>query len=68
MAVPVNKEELQQAIETNYNKLENELSTIPVELTTVTDLEGHAKDTTITINKSFFMDHLFYYLKIRTIG
>ncbi len=50
MAVPVNKEELQKAIETNYNKLKKELSTIPVELTTVTDLEGHAKDTTMSIN------------------
>lgn len=50
MAVPVNKEELQKAIETNYNKLKKELSTIPDELTTVTDLEGHAKDTTMNIN------------------
>ncbi|MDR6736626.1 ClbS/DfsB family four-helix bundle protein [Sphingobacterium sp. 2149] len=50
MAVPVNKEELQKAIETNYNKLKKELSTIPVELTTTTDLEGHAKDTTMSIN------------------
>ena len=50
MAVPVNKEELQKAIETNYYKLKKELSTIPVELTTVTDLEGHAKDTIMSIN------------------
>ncbi|MCW8313130.1 MULTISPECIES: ClbS/DfsB family four-helix bundle protein [Sphingobacterium] len=50
MAVPVNKEELKKAIETNYDKLKNELSTIPDELTTVTDLEGHAKGTTMSIN------------------
>lgn len=50
MAVPINKEELQKAIGTNYNKLKKELSTIPVELTSIKDLEGHAKDTTMSIN------------------
>ncbi|WP_312091078.1 ClbS/DfsB family four-helix bundle protein [Chryseobacterium sp.] len=50
MAIPFNKEELQKAIETNYNKLKKELSTIPVELTSIKDLEGHAKDTTMSIN------------------
>lgn len=50
MAVPVNKEELQKAIEKNYNKLKKDLSTIPVEFTTTADLEGHAKDTTMSIN------------------
>lgn len=50
MAVLINKEELQKAIETNYNKLKNELSIIPIELTSIKDLEGHAKDTTMSIN------------------
>ncbi|MFG4001232.1 ClbS/DfsB family four-helix bundle protein [Flavobacterium aquidurense] len=50
MAVPTNKEELQIAIKTNYNKLKKELSGIPVELTTITNLEGHAKDTVMSIN------------------
>ena len=50
MAVPVNKEELQKAIDTNYKKLKNELATIPVKLSSVRDLEGHAKDTTMSIN------------------
>ena len=50
MAVPANKQELQIAIETNYNKLKKELSDIPVELTNVQNLEGHAKDTVMSIN------------------
>lgn len=50
MAVPTNKEELQIAIKTNYNKLKKELSGIPVELTTIANLEGHAKDTVMSIN------------------
>lgn len=50
MAVPANKEELQNAIKTNYNKLKKELLSIPVELTTTPNLEGHAKDTLISIN------------------
>lgn len=50
MAVPANKEELQTAIKTNYNKLKKELSDIPVELTNVQNLEGHAKDTVMSIN------------------
>lgn len=50
MAVPANKEELQIAIETNYSKLKKELSTIPVELTSISNLEGHAKNTMMSIN------------------
>lgn len=50
MAVPTNKEELQIAIKTNYNKLKKELATIPVELTTNPNLEGHAKNTVMSIN------------------
>lgn len=50
MAVPANKKELQDAIETNYNKLKKELATIPLELTTISNLEGQVKDTTMSIN------------------
>ena len=50
MAVPVNKEELQNAIKINYNKLKEELLSIPHELTTVPNLEGHMKNTTMSIN------------------
>ncbi|PIF53635.1 ClbS/DfsB family four-helix bundle protein [Flavobacterium sp. 2] len=50
MAVPVNKEELQNAIKINYNKLKKELLSIPHELTTVPNLEGHMKNTTMSIN------------------
>lgn len=50
MAVPVNKDELLQAISTNYGKLKNELLTIPYELTTAKELEGHSKGTQMSIN------------------
>lgn len=50
MAVPTNKEELQKAISTNYEKLIAELATIPKELWTPKNLEGHAKGTTMSIN------------------
>ena len=50
MAVPANKQELQIAIETNYSKLKKELSDIPVELTSIPNLEGHAKNTMMSIN------------------
>lgn len=50
MAVPANKDELQIAIKTNYNKLKKDLSDIPVELTTILNLEGHAKGTMMSIN------------------
>ncbi len=50
MAIPTNKEELQNAININYDKLKKELSTIPVALTTIPELEGHAKGTLMSIN------------------
>lgn len=56
MAVPTNKDELLNAIETSYNKLKTELLTIPEELTTLPELEGHSKDTLMSIN------HLVSYL------
>lgn len=50
MAVPQTKEELLKAISTNYEKLKRELETIPVELTEIKELEGHAKGTQMSIN------------------
>ena len=50
MAVPVNKKELILAISTNYKKLKKELENIPIELTTLKDLEGHSKGTLMSIN------------------
>ncbi|MFW2565744.1 ClbS/DfsB family four-helix bundle protein [Aliarcobacter butzleri] len=50
MAVPVNKKELILAINTNYKKLKKELENIPIELTTLKDLEGHSKGTLMSIN------------------
>lgn len=50
MAVPQNKEELLNAISTNYQKLKKELSTIPCEQTTLKELDGHSKGTMMSIN------------------
>lgn len=51
MAVPTNKQELQAAIEINYSKLKKELLAIPEELSTISNLEGHAKGTKTNINQ-----------------
>ncbi len=50
MAIPKNKEELATAISENYEKLKTELSAIPVKLTTGKELEGHAKNTLMSVN------------------
>lgn len=50
MAVPINKEELQKAIISNYTKLKKELLTIPFEKTSINELEGHSKGTLMSIN------------------
>lgn len=50
MAVPGNKEELLKAIRENFSKLNKELSTIPYEMTTVQELQGHSKNTLMSIN------------------
>ena len=50
MAVPTNKEELQKAITENFSKLIKELSTIPYEMTTTQELDGHSKNTLMSIN------------------
>lgn len=50
MAVPTSKEELQQAIHTNYGKLKKELLEIPYELTSIKNLDGHSKNTVMSIH------------------
>lgn len=50
MAIPINKEELQKAIMENFSKLNRELSTIPYEMTTAQELEGHSKGTLMSVN------------------
>lgn len=49
MAIPSNKIELKQAISESYLKLKEELKNIPDDLTELKDLEGHAKDTQMSI-------------------
>ena len=50
MAIPNTKEELIQAIWESYKKLKTELETIPYELTNAMELDGHAKNSTMSIN------------------
>lgn len=50
MPIPTNKESLQSAITKQYNQLVKELSSIPIELTTVNELDGHSKNTLMSIN------------------
>ena len=50
MAVPTNKEELQKAIVENFSKLNEEFSTIPSDMTSFQELEGHSKGTLMSIN------------------
>lgn len=50
MAIPVNRQELLDAINKNYNKLQQELSGIPLDLAGLKELEGHAKGTRMSIN------------------
>lgn len=50
MAIPKDKDELVKAIVDNYEKLTIELSTVPIEFTTNKALEGHSKNTLMSIN------------------
>lgn len=50
MAIPENKEELLNAINTNYKKLTTELLNIPFDLTEKKELEGHSKNTLMSIH------------------
>lgn len=50
MAIPKNKEELIFEIKNNYSKLKKYLETIPTELTKERELDGHAKETKMSIS------------------
>jgi len=50
MAVPKNKEELIFEIENNYSKLKKDLEDIPMELTKKKELEGHSKETKMSVS------------------
>jgi hypothetical protein len=50
LTIPKTKEELIKEIIDNYTKLATELSTIPKDCTTNKELEGHSKNTLISIN------------------
>ena len=50
MAVPTNKEELQKEINISYAKLKEELLSIPNELASIANLEGHSSKSLMSIN------------------
>lgn len=50
MAVPINKDQLLEAISTNFDKLKKEILTVPIELTSLKELEGHSKETSMSIH------------------
>lgn len=50
MSIPKNKSELIAAIEENYEKLQEELSMIPPAMTKKKELEGHSKNSMMSIN------------------
>jgi hypothetical protein len=50
MAIPNNKDELLEAITNNYKKLTIELANIPQSLTEKKELDGHSKNTVMSIN------------------
>jgi hypothetical protein len=50
MAIPKNKDELLKAITDNYKKLISELANIPIDLTEKKELDGHSKNTFMSIN------------------
>jgi hypothetical protein len=50
MAIPTNKDELTRAIKDNYAKLKAELLSVPGHLTNVKELEGHSRNTLMSID------------------
>ena len=50
MAIPKDKDELLKAITDNYKKLTIELANIPIDLTEKKELDGHSKNTLMSIN------------------
>lgn len=50
MPIPTSKIELLAAINSTYGKLRQDLDGIPIEITTLMDLEGHAQGTKMSVN------------------
>jgi len=50
MPIPSNKSELQSAIKDTYAKLKKDLDDIPIELTNIKELAGHAKGTLMSVS------------------
>ncbi len=50
MPIPKNKSELLAAINSTYGKLKKDIEDIPIEYTTIVELEGHAKGTKMSVN------------------
>lgn len=50
MPVPKSREELLYAIESNFERLANELGTVPEHRANETTLEGHAKETMMSVH------------------
>lgn len=50
MSIPKDKDELLKAIVDNYKKLTTELANIPLDLTEKKELDGHSKNTLMSIN------------------
>ncbi len=50
MAIPKDKDELLKVIVDDYKKLTAELDNIPIDLTDKRELEGHSKNTLMSIN------------------
>lgn len=50
MSIPKNKDELLKALVDNYKKLTDELANIPIDLTEKKELNGHSKNTLMSIN------------------
>lgn len=50
MAIPKNKDELLMAIEKDYQKLRLDLHSIPLEKIHLLEMEGHAKDTKMSVH------------------
>lgn len=50
MPIPQNKSELQAEIQESFSKLKLELSQIPPSQVLIQDLEGHAKNTKMSIH------------------
>jgi hypothetical protein len=68
MATPKDKNELQKAIIENYKKLKTELLSIPTDLTTTKELEGHSKNTLMIpinarLSERFFVMFLGFYFE-----